>query len=115
MRAGLGAELRGACQLALWARRRRRPACGPSEASTWARSTLRLAEDALKQVRHLQDPGLLDNLKTALSKRILNAELDTHLGAEHGEAEASRRPNRRNGTSAKTVLMGTSKVRLDIP
>ena len=59
--------------------------------------------------------GLLDDLKKALSERILNAELDEHLGAEHGEAEASRRPNRRNGSSPKTVLTGTSKVRLDIP
>ncbi len=59
--------------------------------------------------------GLLDDLKKALSERILNAELDDHLGAEHGTAEASRRLNRRNGTSPKTVLTGTSKVRLDIP
>ena len=59
--------------------------------------------------------GLLDDLKKALSERILNAELDEHLGAERHEAEASRRPNRCNGTSSKTVLTGTSQVRLDIP
>jgi putative transposase len=59
--------------------------------------------------------GLLDDLKKALSERILNAELDEHLSAEHSELEASRLPNRRNGSSPKTVLTGTSKVRLDIP
>jgi putative transposase len=59
--------------------------------------------------------GLLDDLKKALSERILNAGLDTHLGAEHGEAEAPRRPNRRNGCSPKTVQTGAFKVRLDIP
>ena len=53
--------------------------------------------------------GLLDDLKTALSERILNAELDERLGAERGEAETSRRPNRRRGSSSKTVLTGTSQ------
>ena len=39
--------------------------------------------------------GLLDDLKKALSERILNAELDEHLGVERSEGNA----NRRNGTS----------------
>ena len=79
-------------------------------------------KDLLDRLLEGRDPselfardGLLDDLKKALSERILNAELDEHLGAERGEAEASRRPNRRNGSSSKTVLTGTSKVRLDIP
>src|SRR3990172_7939476 len=55
--------------------------------------------------------GLLDDLKKALSQRILNAELDEHLGAEHAEGNA----NRRNGSSQKSVLTGTSKMRLAIP
>ena len=59
--------------------------------------------------------GLLDDLRKALSERILNAEPDEHLGAKPGEAEAPRRPNRRNGSSSKTVLTGASRVRLDIP
>ncbi len=79
-------------------------------------------KDLLDRLLEGRDPselfardGLLDDLKKALSERILNAELDEHLGAEHGEAEAPRPPNRRNGSSPKTVLTGTSKVRLDIP
>lgn len=55
--------------------------------------------------------GLLDELKKALSERMLSAELDDHLEAET-EAGAV---NRRNGSSKKTVLTGSSKVTLDIP
>ena len=53
--------------------------------------------------------GLLDDLKKALSERILNAELDEHLDGEEGGA------NRRNGgRSKKSVLTGTSKMTLSI-
>lgn len=55
--------------------------------------------------------GLLDELKKALSERILDAELDEHLDGERIEGNA----NRRNGSSKKTVLTGTSKLSLDIP
>lgn len=55
--------------------------------------------------------GLLDDLKKALSERILDAELDEHL-AEERDAGAS---NRRNGSSKKSVRTGTSKVTLAIP
>ena len=55
--------------------------------------------------------GLLDDLKKAPSERILNAELDEHLDEERGDG----RSNRRNGTSKKSVLTGTSKLSLDIP
>jgi hypothetical protein len=49
----------------------------------------------------------------------LNAELDAHLDREAGDEadclEPALKPaNRRNGTSPKTVLTGTLKVRLDI-
>ncbi len=55
--------------------------------------------------------GLLDDLKKALSERILNAELDGHLEEEGSEGAG----NRRNGSSRKTMLTGTSKVTLDVP
>lgn len=55
--------------------------------------------------------GLLDDLKKALSERILNAELDEHLDNEPPEAGG----NRRNGSSKKTVLTGTSKMTLSVP
>jgi putative transposase len=50
--------------------------------------------------------GLLDDLKKALSERILNAELDEHLDEERDAGKA----NRRNGSSRKSVLSGTSKM-----
>ncbi len=55
--------------------------------------------------------GLLDELKKALSERMLAAELDDHLESESAEGAL----NRRNGSSRKTMLTGTSKVTLDIP
>jgi putative transposase len=55
--------------------------------------------------------GLLDDLKKALSERILNAELDEHLGDEQFTGSI----NRRNGSSQKTVLTGTSKMTLAVP
>ena len=55
--------------------------------------------------------GLLDDLKKALSERILNAELDEHLEAERSEGGS----NRRNGSSKKSVLTGTSRMSLSIP
>ncbi len=55
--------------------------------------------------------GLVDELKKALSERILNAEIDDHLDSE----KAAGTDNHRNGYSKKSVLTGTSKVTLDIP
>src|SRR5580765_317755 len=55
--------------------------------------------------------GLLDDLKKALSERVLNAELDEHLADEREGGKV----NRRNGTSKKTVLTGTSKMTVSIP
>ena len=55
--------------------------------------------------------GLVDELKKALSERLLNAELDEHLVGEAGRSVG----NHRNGKSRKTMLTGTSKVTLDIP
>ncbi len=55
---------------------------------------------------------MLDDLKKALSERILNAELDDHLDVERLEGGPA---NRRNGSSKKTVLTGTSKMTLTIP
>lgn len=55
--------------------------------------------------------GLIDDLKKALSERILNAELEEHLEGDRADAK----PNRRNGSSRKTMLTGASKIDLAIP
>ena len=55
--------------------------------------------------------GVLDALKKALAERMLNAEMDQHLGTE----SADGRPNTRNGYGQKTVLTDTGRLALDIP
>jgi putative transposase len=77
-----------------------------------------IEKDLLDQLLAGRDPkhlfakdGLLDDLKKALSERILNAELDAHLDSEERQGLV----NRRNGTSQKTVLTGTSKIAIAIP
>jgi putative transposase len=77
-----------------------------------------IEKDVLDQLLAGRDPqdvfgkdGLVDELKKALSERILNAEIDDHLSGERAEGEG----NHRNGYSKKSVLTGTSKVTLDIP
>src|SRR5437773_884051 len=58
-----------------------------------------------------ENDGLLDELKKALAERILNTELDHHLGQE-GEQAAG---NVRNGASPKTVLTDSGRLDLAIP
>src|ERR1700691_2011172 len=55
--------------------------------------------------------GLVDELKKALSERILNTELDEHLDGDG----AAGKSNHRNGYSKKSVLTGTSKMTLAVP
>src|SRR3546814_11639377 len=76
-----------------------------------------IGKELLDQLLAGRDPqelfakdGLIDELKKALSERMLAAELDDHF---ESEAESGGR-NRRNGTSQKTMLTGSSKVTLDI-
>jgi putative transposase len=77
-----------------------------------------IEKDVLDKLLAGRDPkdvfakdGLVDELKKALSERILDAEIDEHLD---GEADDGKR-NHRNGYSRKTVLTGTSKITLAIP
>ena len=66
-----------------------------------------IEKDLLDQLLAGRDPkdvfnkdGLVDELKKALSERILNAEIDEHLDGDGGEAKG----NHRNGYSKKSVL-----------
>ena len=77
-----------------------------------------IEKEVLDQLLSGRDPatvfgrdGLLDELKKALSERVLNAELEAHL---ENEADAGQE-NRRNGRSQKTVLTDNSRLTLDIP
>ncbi len=77
-----------------------------------------IEQELLDQLLAGRDPkelfgkdGLIDELKKALSERILNTELDEHLTAESAEGS----DNHRNGYSKKSVLTGTSKVTVSVP
>src|SRR5277367_4137096 len=77
-----------------------------------------IEKDLLDQLLAGRDPkdvfnkdGLVDELKRALSERILNTELDEHLDADI----VAGKSNHRNGYSKKSVLTGTSKMTLSIP
>jgi putative transposase len=50
--------------------------------------------------------GVLDALKKALAERMLNDEMDQHLGGEAVDG----RPNTRNGYGQKTVLTDTGRL-----
>src|SRR5450432_1237468 len=72
-----------------------------------------IEKDTLDQLLVGRDPkevfnkdGLFDELKKALAERILNAELEDHLGGE----PADGKPNHRNGYSKKSVLTESSKL-----
>jgi putative transposase len=75
-----------------------------------------IEKDLLDQLLAGRDPkdvfnkdGLVDELKKALSERILNAEIDEHLDGDEAKG------NHRNGYSKKSVLTGTSKMTLSVP
>jgi putative transposase len=55
--------------------------------------------------------GLLGDLKKALAERMLDAEMDVHLGDEQEQAAG----NHRNGRSPKRVLTDTGALPLSIP
>jgi len=77
-----------------------------------------IGDEVLDQLLEGRDPatvfesgGLVDELKKRLAERMLNAEMDHHLG---GEAEEET-GNHRNGYGAKTVLTDAGKLELSIP
>ncbi len=78
----------------------------------------RISDEVLDELLEGREPatvfesgGLIDELKKRLAERMLDGEMDHHLGAEE-EAEAG---NHRNGYGAKTVLTDTGKLELSIP
>lgn len=62
--------------------------------------------------------GILAELTKALAERALSTEMDVHLHEEHAEEAPEGRnqpPNRRNGSSQKTVTTDSGKIVLEIP
>ena len=62
--------------------------------------------------------GILQELTKTLAERALRNELDAHLTEERADPQpegANRPPNRRDGSSQKTVTTDSGEVVLDIP
>lgn len=59
----------------------------------------------------LRSEGLLGKLTKAFTERVLNAELDHHLG----KPQEQQAGNQRNGSSAKTMLTDSGEMPLAIP
>src|SRR3954468_22157604 len=55
------------------------------------------------------------SLKKAVIERAMSAELNQHLGYEHGEPKPEGQGNQRNGSSGKTVLTDEGPVQIDVP
>ena len=61
------------------------------------------------------DSGLLQQMMKSVLEAALNAELDEHLGYEHGDPAGRGSGNSRNGTTSKTLLTESGPVPLDTP
>jgi putative transposase len=59
--------------------------------------------------------GLLKQLTKRLVERAMGAELSGHLGYEEGETPPAEQPNRRNGSSSKTLITEQGAVPIEIP
>ena len=59
--------------------------------------------------------GLITDLTSRLVKKMLEAEMDEHLGCRHGERNDERRANHRNGTSSKTLKSEIGDVKIEVP
>lgn len=59
--------------------------------------------------------GLLKQLTKRLVERAMSAELSDHLGYEEGQAPPVSQPNRRNGSSSKTLITEQGAVGIEIP
>lgn len=59
--------------------------------------------------------GVVTELTKRLMERLLEAELEEHLGYAKGERGQARRENTRNGSSKKRVKTDRAEIELDIP
>ena len=59
--------------------------------------------------------GLINQLRKRLIERAAGAELEQHLGYPAGTEAPEEQPNRRNGTSAKTLRTVDGPVTVELP
>ena len=77
-----------------------------------------IADEVVDQLLKGRDPGtvfesggLVDELRKRLAERMLNAEMDHHLGS----AAQEEADNHRNGYGQKTVITDTGRLELSMP
>lgn len=63
----------------------------------------------------MADGGLMTDLRKALMRRMLGAELTEHLGYEHGHKPPLAQTNRRNGVSRKTLKGEDGAFGIEVP
>lgn len=59
--------------------------------------------------------GLIKNLSKRLIERILESEMEEHLGYEKHSKEGVNTGNSRNGKTSKKVLLEDAKLDIDVP
>lgn len=59
--------------------------------------------------------GLLNQLKGRMFERMMQAEMDAHLGYQKGHKKPKGQDNARNGTSQKTVQTDTGPITIEVP
>lgn len=78
-----------------------------------------MLDELLKDCKNSNDVfgenGLVKQFVKALSERVLQAELTTHLGYEKHDIKGNNSGNSRNGSSAKTIKGEFGQAELAIP
>jgi putative transposase len=59
--------------------------------------------------------GLINQLRKRLIERAASAELEQHLGYPPGEVPPEGQPNRRNGTTSKTLRTVDGPLSVELP
>ena len=75
----------------------------------------RLDLSGMTQEELFGDNGLVRSLTSRLLNRILETEMDVHLGYKKNSNEGDNSGNSRNGYSTKTVLTHDQEVELNVP
>lgn len=75
----------------------------------------RLDLSGMTQEELFGDNGLVRSLTSRLLNRILETEMDVHLGYKKNSNEGDNSGNSRNGYSTKTVLTQDQEIELNVP
>ena len=75
-----------------------------------------MLDQHVNEGRELFGPdGMIQELTKRMMEKMLEAEMEDHLGYPRGERSTERRDNTRNGTSSKKVRTDNGEVAIDVP